>query len=241
MARALQARQGRRHSGHHLGLRPAAGGQGHCAPPMSAPRTTTSASTSPRSRMELKPKGGTICIQSGGAAAANHNERMQGIRDTLAGKSRHGAAGRRADRPERLDGSRRLPALSPTTTAPSPCSRFGDILGKYPDLDAFIADRRASPQWSANAYPPGRRPEHGRASKAGRARLRVGRHAAACRWQLLKDGLQPRPGRPAAVRDGLARDAATARHQGRQDARPTRSTRASTSAPPPTPSNCLAK
>src|SRR5579875_3287592 len=36
---------------------------------------------------KLKPKGGTICIQSGGAAAANHNERMQGIRDTLAGKT----------------------------------------------------------------------------------------------------------------------------------------------------------
>ena len=36
--------------------------------------------------MAIKPKGGTICIQSGGAAAANHNERMQGIRDTLAGK-----------------------------------------------------------------------------------------------------------------------------------------------------------
>src|SRR5882757_10256181 len=33
----------------------------------------------------IKPKGGTICIQSGGAAAANHNERMQGIRDTLSG------------------------------------------------------------------------------------------------------------------------------------------------------------
>ena len=32
--------------------------------------------------MQIKPKGGTICIQSGGAAAANHNERMQGIRDT---------------------------------------------------------------------------------------------------------------------------------------------------------------
>src|SRR5919107_554988 len=31
-------------------------------------------------------QGGTICIQSGGAAAANHNERMQGIRDTLANK-----------------------------------------------------------------------------------------------------------------------------------------------------------
>ena len=35
---------------------------------------------------EIKPKGGTICIQSGGAAAANHNERMQGIRDTLVGR-----------------------------------------------------------------------------------------------------------------------------------------------------------
>src|SRR5713226_7489575 len=34
---------------------------------------------------QIKPKGGSICIQSGGAAAANHNERMQGIRDTLAG------------------------------------------------------------------------------------------------------------------------------------------------------------
>ena len=36
--------------------------------------------------MAIKPKGGTICIQSGGAAAANHNERMQGIRDTLLGR-----------------------------------------------------------------------------------------------------------------------------------------------------------
>jgi ribose transport system substrate-binding protein len=29
--------------------------------------------------MQIKPKGGTVCIQSGGAAAANHNGRMQGI------------------------------------------------------------------------------------------------------------------------------------------------------------------
>ena len=36
---------------------------------------------------KIKPEGGTVCIQSGGAAAANHNERMQGIRDTLGGKS----------------------------------------------------------------------------------------------------------------------------------------------------------
>src|SRR5207344_538123 len=45
--------------------------------------------------MEKKPKGGTICIQSGGAAAANHNERMQGVRDTLAGKKSAEAPGPR--------------------------------------------------------------------------------------------------------------------------------------------------
>ena len=33
------------------------------------------------------PKGGTVCLQTGGAAAANHNERMMGIRDTLGGMS----------------------------------------------------------------------------------------------------------------------------------------------------------
>src|SRR6476659_10713915 len=43
----------------------------------------------------IKPKGGTICIQSGGAAAANHNERMQGIRDTLAGVKSDKAPGER--------------------------------------------------------------------------------------------------------------------------------------------------
>ena len=36
---------------------------------------------------QFEATGWTICIQSGGASAANHNERMQGIRDTLAGTS----------------------------------------------------------------------------------------------------------------------------------------------------------
>src|SRR5437763_15512575 len=44
---------------------------------------------------QIKPKGGTICIQTGGAAAANHNERMQGIRDTLAGAKSAQAPGAR--------------------------------------------------------------------------------------------------------------------------------------------------
>src|SRR5258707_13054891 len=36
--------------------------------------------------MQIKPKGGTVGIQSGGAAAPNQNERMEGIRDVLSGK-----------------------------------------------------------------------------------------------------------------------------------------------------------
>src|SRR5215203_920770 len=41
----------------------------------------------------IKPNGGTVCIQSGGAAAANHNERMQGIRDELSGAKSTAAPG----------------------------------------------------------------------------------------------------------------------------------------------------
>ena len=70
-------------------------GQGPARSPMSARTTMRSASTSPSSSWQIKPKGGTICIQSGGAAAANHNERMQGIRDTLAGKKSAEAPGER--------------------------------------------------------------------------------------------------------------------------------------------------
>ena len=36
---------------------------------------------------QLHPSGGKVCLQTGGAAAANHNERLQGIRDTLGGMS----------------------------------------------------------------------------------------------------------------------------------------------------------
>ena len=48
---------------------------------------------------QMKPDGGTILIQSGGAAAANHNERMAGIRDTLRGE-----VSGEADPGPRLDG-----------------------------------------------------------------------------------------------------------------------------------------
>ena len=88
--------------------------------------------------MQIKPKGGKICIQSGGAAAANHNERMQGIRDTLAGKAGSEPPG------ERLTGQNGWTEVDgcPLYTNddfPLSVQQMEDILGKYPNLDAFVA------------------------------------------------------------------------------------------------------
>ena len=98
----------------------------------------------------LKPQGGTICIQSGGAAAANHNERMQGIRDTLAGKKSASAPG------EKLTGQNgwREPDGCPLYTDddfPRAVQQMEDILGKYPQLDAFIPTG-GFPQFIPQAY-----------------------------------------------------------------------------------------
>jgi ribose transport system substrate-binding protein len=86
---------------------------------------------------KIKPEGGTICIQSGGAAAANHNERMQGIRDTLAGVERGDPPGARLENTNgwtEVDGC----PLYTNDDFPLSCQQLEDILGKYPDLDAFI-------------------------------------------------------------------------------------------------------
>ena len=87
--------------------------------------------------LQAKPKGGTICIQSGGAAAANHNERMQGIRDTLSGKKSAESPG------DRLTGQNGWTEVAgcPLYTNddfPLACQQEQDTLNKYPDLDAFI-------------------------------------------------------------------------------------------------------
>jgi ribose transport system substrate-binding protein len=87
--------------------------------------------------MQIKPKGGTICIQSGGAAAANHNERMQGIRDTLAGKQSAASPG------DRLTGQNGWTEIDgcPLYTNDDfnvAVQQFQDIMAKNPKLDAFI-------------------------------------------------------------------------------------------------------
>ena len=85
----------------------------------------------------IKPKGGTICIQSGGAAAANHNERMKGIRDTLAGKMSAQSPGERLTGQngwKEIDGC----PLYTNDDFPLAVQQMEDLLGKYPNLDAFI-------------------------------------------------------------------------------------------------------
>lgn len=87
--------------------------------------------------MKIKPHGGTICIQSGGAAAANHNERMQGIRDTLSGQPSKDPPGVRLTGQngwKEVDGCP-LYTNDDFTVA---VQQMEDILGKYPNLDAFI-------------------------------------------------------------------------------------------------------
>jgi ribose transport system substrate-binding protein len=87
--------------------------------------------------MKIKPSGGTVCIQSGGAAAANHNERMQGIRDTLSGVKSASAPG------DRLTGQNGWTEIEgcPLYTDddfPRSVQQFEDIMAKNPNLDAFI-------------------------------------------------------------------------------------------------------
>jgi ribose transport system substrate-binding protein len=99
---------------------------------------------------KIKPKGGTICIQSGGAAAANHNERMQGIRDTLSGAKSAAAPG------ERLTGQNGWTEVDgcPLYTNddfPLSVQQMEDTLGKYPNLDAFIPTG-GFPQFVPDAY-----------------------------------------------------------------------------------------
>jgi ribose transport system substrate-binding protein len=99
---------------------------------------------------EIKPDGGTICLQTGGAAAANHNERLQGIRDTLGGMSGTTSPG------EQLTGQNGWTEVDgcPLYTdddAPRAVQQMEDILARYPELDAYISTG-AFTQWNPDAY-----------------------------------------------------------------------------------------
>ncbi len=98
----------------------------------------------------IKPKGGTICIQSGGAAAANHNERIQGIRDTLAGKKSDTAPGDRLAGQNGWTEAAGCP-LYTNDDFPVAVQQMEDTLAKYPNLDAFVPTG-GFPQFAGQAY-----------------------------------------------------------------------------------------
>jgi ribose transport system substrate-binding protein len=86
---------------------------------------------------QLKPSGGTVCIQSGAPASLNLDDRIQGIRDTLAGVAKDKMV-------KRLTGQAGW-------TEPSGCPVYNndsvqlaaqqmfDVLTANPKLDAFVA------------------------------------------------------------------------------------------------------
>lgn len=94
--------------------------------------------------------GGTICLQTGGAAAANHNERLKGARDTLAGKDMGTAPG------ERLTGEGGWTEISACPLITNDDGNVAvqgmtDILAANPDLTAFLSTG-AFTMWFDNAY-----------------------------------------------------------------------------------------
>ena len=99
---------------------------------------------------KIKPEGGTICIQSGGAAAANHNERMQGIRDTLRGSKSDEAPGPALAGENGWTEVAGCP-LYTNDDFPLAVQQMEDILGKNPDLDAFTPTG-GFPQFVPDAY-----------------------------------------------------------------------------------------
>ncbi len=87
--------------------------------------------------MKIKPSGGTVCIQSGGAAAANHNERMQGIRDTLGGMSGTTSPGERLTGQNGWTEADGCP-LYTNDDFPLSVQQFEDFMAANPEVDAFL-------------------------------------------------------------------------------------------------------
>ena len=85
----------------------------------------------------IKPNGGTVCIQSGGAAAANHNERMQGIRDELSGMKSAASPGDRLTGQGGWTEAEGCP-LYTDDDFPKSVQQFEDFMAANPNVDAFI-------------------------------------------------------------------------------------------------------
>ena len=100
--------------------------------------------------MARHPDGGTICLQTGGAAAANHNERLLGARETLAGADLGDPPGPMLDN---HNGWTEISGCPLVTNDDGNVAVQGmtDILAANPDLTAFLSTG-AFTQWFDNAY-----------------------------------------------------------------------------------------
>jgi ribose transport system substrate-binding protein len=135
--------------------------------------------------MQIKPKGGTICIQSGGAAAANHNERMQGIRDTLSGKQSAASPGDRLNGENGWKEADGCP-LYTDDDFPRSVAQLEDTLGKYPDLDAFVPTG-GFPQFVPEAYRKAVEPYKDKIASGALALVVA--DTLPVQMELMKDGL----------------------------------------------------
>ena len=89
-----------------------------------------------RQAMALKPSGGTYCIQTGGPAAANMNDRIKGMTETLP-----------ADKWKQVAGC----PLYNNDDFPLSITQLTDLLAKYPKIDAVL-DAGGAPQMEVKAY-----------------------------------------------------------------------------------------
>ncbi|BBU56413.1 ABC transporter substrate-binding protein [Mameliella alba] len=100
--------------------------------------------------MARHPDGGTICLQTGGAAAANHNERLLGARETLAGAELGDPPGRPLDGDNGWTEIAGCPLIT-NDDGNVAVQGLTDILAANPDLTAFLSTG-AFTQWFDNAY-----------------------------------------------------------------------------------------
>ena len=137
---------------------------------------------------------------------------MQGIRDTLAGAQSKESPG---DRLTGQNGWTEVDGCPLYTNDDFPLSvqQMEDILGKYPNLDAFIPTG-GFPQFVPDAYKAV--VDKYKDKIASGALALVVADTLPVQIDLMKDGLSRGPGRPAAVRDGLQGHLLPQGHQGRQ-------------------------
>ncbi len=133
----------------------------------------------------LKPRGGDLCIQSGGPAAANHNERMQGLRDTLSGRESSAPPG---DRLMGEGGWQEVQGCPLYTNDDFPLAvqQMADILTRYPELDAFVATG-GFPQFVPQAYRQVVERHHERI--ASRQTVLIIADTLPMQMEILRDGL----------------------------------------------------